>query len=153
MTVSIYGLFTRRVVPNLPSIVREDLCLLKPPSFSEMSLEVSNLIALQLWGWGERGRGGRSRKSHAQGAVCIPAPGRTWAWSLRALCSLSLAHPKMGCWEGEASSSTQRAWHGAQHIVSAQQTSHALITKVGAAEGSAGVSRVGGQLNAERGTE
>ena len=54
MTVSIYGLFTRRVVPNLPSIVREDLCLLKPPSFSEMSLEVSNLIALQLWGWGER---------------------------------------------------------------------------------------------------
>ena len=50
MIVSIYGLLTRRVVPNLPSVVPEDLCLLKPRSFSEMSLEVSILGALQLWG-------------------------------------------------------------------------------------------------------
>lgn len=60
----------------------------------ELLIEVTPDIL--LWGWGERGRGGRSRKSHAQGAVCIPAPGRTWAWSLRALCSLSLPIQKWG---------------------------------------------------------
>ena len=55
MIVSIYyGLLTWRVVPNLPSAVPEDLCLLKPPSFSEMSLEVSILTALRLWGVGGR---------------------------------------------------------------------------------------------------
>ena len=70
MTVSIYGLFTWRVVPNLPSIVREDLCLLKPPSFSEMSLEVSNLIALQLWG-----AGGAVVSKPIILRVTIPSPG------------------------------------------------------------------------------
>ena len=49
MTVSIYGLLTRRVVPNLPSVVPEDLCLLRPRSSSEMSLEVGVLGALRLW--------------------------------------------------------------------------------------------------------
>lgn len=102
---------------------------------------------------GGKGQGRQERREPCSGGVCIPAPGRTWAWSLRALCSFSLPIQKRGA--GKVKQAHQHNEPGT--VPSTQEGLHKHHTfsllKSGLLRAQQGSARWGAQLNAGRGTE